>query len=344
MDYGRAMGLRLSSAAGRWALLATVLGSSLASLDATVVNIALPRIGRDLHTGLSGLQWTVTGYTLALAALILLGGALGDRYGRRRVFLVGVAWFATASLLCALAPTAGLPHRRPGAAGHRRRAAHPGFARADPGLIRARGPGPHDRRLVRAGRCRRGHRPVPRRLAGRGPRLALGVPAQPAVGRPGHRGHPEARTGEPRRPGHRTVRRPRRGARRARPRLHHVRADRRLGRVRGAGCGGGGRVRAGRAAFAQPDAAAVGLLVPAVHRRERGDRGRLRGAGRGLLPARAATADRGRLHTDRGRGGPAAGHHPHAAALLAGRRAGPAHRAAVADDDRRSWWRGSAPC
>src|SRR5262249_20068556 len=88
--------------------LATVLGSSLAMLDATVVNIALPRIGRDLHTGLSGLQWTVTGYTLSLAALILLGGALGDRYGRRRVFLIGVAWFALASLLCALAPTAGL--------------------------------------------------------------------------------------------------------------------------------------------------------------------------------------------------------------------------------------------
>jgi EmrB/QacA subfamily drug resistance transporter len=101
------MGLRLSSASGRWALLATVLGSSLAFLDATVVNIALPRIGRDLHTGLSGLQWTVTGYTLSLAALILLGGALGDRYGRRRVFLVGVVWFALASLLCAVAPAAG---------------------------------------------------------------------------------------------------------------------------------------------------------------------------------------------------------------------------------------------
>jgi EmrB/QacA subfamily drug resistance transporter len=102
------VGLRLSSPAGRWALLATVLGSSLAFLDATVVNIALPRIGHDLHTGLSGLQWTITGYTLALAALILLGGALGDRYGRRRVFLIGVTWFAVASLLCAVAPAVGL--------------------------------------------------------------------------------------------------------------------------------------------------------------------------------------------------------------------------------------------
>jgi EmrB/QacA subfamily drug resistance transporter len=96
------MGLRLSSAAGRWTLLATVLGTSMAFLDGTVVNIALPTIGSDLHASLEGLQWIVTGYTLTLAAFILLGGALGDRYGRRRVFLVGVVWFATASLLCGL--------------------------------------------------------------------------------------------------------------------------------------------------------------------------------------------------------------------------------------------------
>src|SRR4051794_12099627 len=74
-------------------------------LDATVVNVALPAIGRDLHTGLAGLQWTVNAYTLTLAGLLLLGGALGDRYGRRRVYTIGVVWFALASLLCALAPT-----------------------------------------------------------------------------------------------------------------------------------------------------------------------------------------------------------------------------------------------
>jgi EmrB/QacA subfamily drug resistance transporter len=99
--------LRLSSAAGRWALAATVLGSGLAMLDATIVNVALPTIGRDLQAPLSGLQWTVNGYTLSLAALILLGGALGDRFGRRRIFLLGVVWFAVASLLCASAPTVG---------------------------------------------------------------------------------------------------------------------------------------------------------------------------------------------------------------------------------------------
>ncbi len=102
------MGLRLSSAPGRWALLATVLGTAMAFLDSTVVNIALPTIGTDLHASLEGLQWIVTGYTLALAGLILLGGALGDRYGRRKVFLIGVVWFAAASLLCGLSPTIGL--------------------------------------------------------------------------------------------------------------------------------------------------------------------------------------------------------------------------------------------
>ncbi|MFI7539839.1 DHA2 family efflux MFS transporter permease subunit [Actinoplanes sp. NPDC049599] len=91
------------SAAGRWVLLATVLGSSLAFIDATVVNIALPAIGTDLGGGAAGLQWTVNGYALSLASLILLGGSLGDRFGRRRVFLIGVGWFALASLLCGLA-------------------------------------------------------------------------------------------------------------------------------------------------------------------------------------------------------------------------------------------------
>jgi EmrB/QacA subfamily drug resistance transporter len=102
------MGLTLATAPGRWALAATVLGTAMAFLDSTVVTIALPRIGRDLDASLEGLQWIVTGYTLALAGLILLGGALGDRYGRRRVFLIGVVWFALASVGCAAAPTIGL--------------------------------------------------------------------------------------------------------------------------------------------------------------------------------------------------------------------------------------------
>ena len=101
-------GVTYASARGRWVVLATVLGSGLATIDATVVGIALPAIGREFHTGLTSLQWIVTGYTLTLAGLLLVAGALGDRYGRRRVFVVGVVWFALASLLCGLAPNAGV--------------------------------------------------------------------------------------------------------------------------------------------------------------------------------------------------------------------------------------------
>ncbi|MFG2760342.1 MFS transporter [Streptomyces wuyuanensis] len=100
------MDIRLASATGRWIVLTTVLGSSMAMLDSTVVNVALPHIGEDLDADLAELQWTVNAYMLTLAGLILLGGALGDRYGRRRVFVVGVVWFALASLACGLAPSA----------------------------------------------------------------------------------------------------------------------------------------------------------------------------------------------------------------------------------------------
>ena len=97
--------LVLKSAAGRWVLAIAVLGSGMAFLDGTVVNVALPDIGRDLNATTSSLQWILTGYQLTLASLILLGGSLGDRYGRRRVFVWGAILFTAASLLCALAPT-----------------------------------------------------------------------------------------------------------------------------------------------------------------------------------------------------------------------------------------------
>ncbi|MBO0685610.1 MAG: DHA2 family efflux MFS transporter permease subunit [Candidatus Dormibacteraeota bacterium] len=91
---------------GRWVIVATVLGSSVAQLDATIVGIALPSIGREFKVGIADLQWVSTGYMLTVAGLLLLGGALGDRYGRRRVFTIGVIWFGIASLLCAVAPNA----------------------------------------------------------------------------------------------------------------------------------------------------------------------------------------------------------------------------------------------
>jgi EmrB/QacA subfamily drug resistance transporter len=104
MTAAEAPALAYSSAPGRWVLAATVLGSGIAAIDATVVSIALPTIGRDFGTGVAALQWVTNGYTLTLAAFLLTGGALGDRFGRRKVYLIGTVWFALASAACGLAP------------------------------------------------------------------------------------------------------------------------------------------------------------------------------------------------------------------------------------------------
>ncbi|WP_454084175.1 MFS transporter [Georgenia sp. Marseille-Q6866] len=95
--------LPLRSARGRWVVLAATLASAIAFLDGTVVNVALRPIALDLGATLVDLQWVVNAYMLALASLILVGGSLGDRLGRRRVFVVGIAWFGLASVACGLA-------------------------------------------------------------------------------------------------------------------------------------------------------------------------------------------------------------------------------------------------
>ena len=98
-DAGSSSGaIVYASARGRWVLLATVLGSAIAFIDATVVTIALPNIADELGATTADLQWTVNAYGLTLAAFLLLGGSLGDRFGRRRIFLFGVVWFAVASI------------------------------------------------------------------------------------------------------------------------------------------------------------------------------------------------------------------------------------------------------
>jgi EmrB/QacA subfamily drug resistance transporter len=91
------------STAGKAVVLAAVLGSGITTLDGFVVNVALKTIGGDLDASLGQLQWVSNGYLLSLASLILIGGSLGDRLGRRRIFVVGVVWFALASLLCGFA-------------------------------------------------------------------------------------------------------------------------------------------------------------------------------------------------------------------------------------------------
>lgn len=94
----------LASRPGRWIITAAVLGSGVAFLDGSVVNVALPAIGRDTGGGFTVLQWVLDAYLLTLSALLLLGGALGDRLGRRRVFRIGLVVFTLASLGCGLAP------------------------------------------------------------------------------------------------------------------------------------------------------------------------------------------------------------------------------------------------
>lgn len=99
--------VRYGSSQARWVVAATALGSGVAFLDGTVVNVALPAIGRDLGTPITGLQWTVNAYLITLSALLLLGGSLGDRFGRRTVFVAGLAGFTAASVLCGVAPSSG---------------------------------------------------------------------------------------------------------------------------------------------------------------------------------------------------------------------------------------------
>ncbi|GGK54453.1 DHA2 family efflux MFS transporter permease subunit [Salinarimonas ramus] len=96
----------LSAAARAWVLAGTILASAMAFIDGTVVHVALPALQSDLEAGFTALQWVVNGYALTLGGLILVGGALGDRVGRRRIFVWGIALFALASLACALAPNA----------------------------------------------------------------------------------------------------------------------------------------------------------------------------------------------------------------------------------------------
>src|SRR5437762_12228690 len=86
-----------TGAQGRWILPATILASSMAFIDGTVVNVALPFLQKDLNATVIGVQWVVEAYSLFLSALLLVGGSLGDHYGRRKIFMVGVALFALAS-------------------------------------------------------------------------------------------------------------------------------------------------------------------------------------------------------------------------------------------------------
>src|ERR1700748_2804113 len=89
----------------RLTLIATLLGSTLVFLDGTIVNVALPSLGRELNAGLAGQQWVLEAYMLTMVSLLLAGASLGDQSGRRRLFVIGLIAFGATSILCALAPS-----------------------------------------------------------------------------------------------------------------------------------------------------------------------------------------------------------------------------------------------
>src|SRR5262245_53970020 len=95
----------MMASAARWTLVATILGSGMTFVDATVVNVALPALQASLNATITDVQWVIEAYALLLGALILVGGSLGDQFGRKRVFLIGLLIFTVASVLCGVAPS-----------------------------------------------------------------------------------------------------------------------------------------------------------------------------------------------------------------------------------------------
>src|SRR5215467_3204384 len=101
--WARAAQAPCAKSRGRWILAATILASSMAFIDGTVVNVALPALQTNLNATAVDVQWVIEAYSLLLSAFLLVGGSLGDHYGRRRIFLIGVTLFAIASVTCGLA-------------------------------------------------------------------------------------------------------------------------------------------------------------------------------------------------------------------------------------------------
>ena len=147
-----------------WTLAAMCFALFMIMLDNTVVNVALPSIQRDLNTTPENLEWTINAYFLSFAALILLGGKLGDRFGRKKIFLVGLAIFTLSSAACALSTTDTPADRRARRAGRRRGAHEPALALDHRGRVPAQPGADRDRHLGRHLGPRAGRRAVARRL------------------------------------------------------------------------------------------------------------------------------------------------------------------------------------
>ena len=300
-----------------WALVLISVAQLMVVLDGTIVNIALPFIQQDLDIASANLRWVVTGYALAFGSLLLLGGRLGDLFGRRKVFMIGLVIFGVASLLGGLATSEGTAARRAWPPGPRRRAGLPGRPGADHHDVPGRpGAQPRLRGLRRHVRRGRGRRPAARRLADR-PRQRLrprrrGLAPHPADQHPDRHHHRAARAALPRRvrvaPGPaRPARCRHRHARPARPRLRpqprrHRRLDRHLddrqpGRRRRPARRLPGHREPGRA----PAAADPGLRQPHPRGQLRGDVLRAGGDVRDVLLPQPVHPDRDGLQPDPGR-------------------------------------------
>ncbi len=311
-------------------LLATVLGSGVAFLDGTIVNVALPAIAEDLDAGIGDLQWVLNAYLVTLSAFVLLGGTLGDRYGRKRVFLIGLVGFTAASILCGLAPNVGVLIARPCRPGPRGGSPRPRQPGHPVGHLPSRRPGSGRRRVVGTRRGRRCRRPVHGWVADRRRVVAAGVPDQRASG---------GRCGGGQPPRSRELRRWRTSARlrgcrdglgrsgpgHLRPHRvrHHVR-PRRLGRPR--------RLPPRGEPQPRPHAPPHPVPRPPVQRRQPHDLRRVRRPLRSLLPPRPRAPGVAGLLRVGGGLLPPAGDAADADPLLAGRCARPADRPTPADD------------
>ena len=316
-QYGGQMRIGSEATVKRVTLVACILGSGIALLDGTVVNVALPTIQRALGGGLAAQQWVVNGYLLTLGSLILVGGSLGDLYGERKVFAIGVAGFGAASALCAVVAVDRLPRRRAHAPGDRGGAARAELAGGDrqhvPG-VRARR---CDRHVDGVGGDRGRARAAGRRRAPGDRVVALDLRDQRAAGGglrvADPRGDPAERCARARRQARRL---PGRAAVRARPRRSGVRADRAAasGLVEPGGLPAAARgLRAARGvhllrvAREGSDAAARAVPPAQLLGGQRRDIRDVRGLGdRVLLPRAVPAADR-RLHAAEERPGDAAG-------------------------------------
>ena len=176
----------------RLTLVATILGSTVVFLDSTVVNVALPAIADDLDAGLAGQQWVVEAYMLTLVSLLLVGGSLGDQFGRRRMFVVGLIGFGVTSILCAVAPSVEFLIAARALQGIAGALLVPGLAGAGRRDLRGRRARPGGRHLDRLDRDRRRDRAGRRRGPGRGAFLAGDLLAEHPADRL-HRGADPAR-------------------------------------------------------------------------------------------------------------------------------------------------------